>query len=128
MIEFQVFDKRIYLNPKNGDVSFNLKEIENNDYVIYLMNSYIPSVISTSSLTYGNHAMAVYDYYVISKTNTWWFFSSTDYKYFYCVDDGWCYKLNDYRCKGKKIYYDVNVNSNYKFICADKSTLLLSVC
>lgn len=104
------------------------KESTSNDDVIYLLNSYIPSVVSTSSLTYGNHAMAIYGYYVISKTNTWWIFSSTDYKYFYCIDDGWSFKLKDYRCKGKKIYYDVNVNNNYKFICADKSTLLLSVC
>lgn len=46
MIEFQIFDKRIYLNPKNGDVSFNLKEIENNEYAINItdfLNNYKPN-------------------------------------------------------------------------------------
>lgn len=118
------------INDIQGSYGYNssFKETTSNDDIIYLLNSYIPSVISTSSSIYGNHAMAVYGYYVISKTDTWWFFSSTAYKYFYCVDDGWLYKVNNEKCKNKKIYYDVNVNNNYKFICANKSSLILSLC
>ena len=118
------------INDIQGWYGYNstFKETTSNDDVINLVNSYIPSVISTSSITYNNHAMSVYGYYVILKTNTWWFFSSTDYKYFYCVDDGWPYKISDKKCKNKKIYYDVNVNNNYKFICADKNSLTLSIC
>lgn len=108
--------------------SSTFKETTSNDDIAYLVDSHIPSVISTTSATYGNHAMSVYGYYVISKTNTWWIFSSTDYKYFYCVDDGWAYKSNNAKCKGKNIYYDANVNNNYKFICADKASLILSLC
>lgn len=92
--------------------------------VLDLIDDGIPSVVLTSnSETYGNHAMAVKGYYVISKDESFWLFNIVKYIYFYCVDDGHTYKLTKSACKGKNIFYDGSASGSHTFVCADKSTL-----
>lgn len=97
--------------------------------VVSNINYGIPSLISTTnSLTFGNHAMAVYGYAKYSYETIAFGFPITLYTYFWMVDSGWEI-LNDplyYDEYGNRIdWFDPNRCDSVAFATLNRNTLTI---
>ena len=88
------------LSPQTTTSFATAKEYLDNGRAVFLgMND---------STTYGDHAVALLGYELYSYTSGWWIFETTDYFYYYLIDDGW---------SDLPVYFDVDVSpATYRYV------------